>query len=156
MADAHTFVASLRASEQQRPAFAAIVRQTCALALLVAASLHIAVGLDHAGSMFGNLSFAAGVAQGVFATRMLRRGAGALALRAVVLLNLVLIQLYLLNVTVGLPPAIAHSHESGERTVWMFTLAVPGAVEWQGALVTAAQITSAACAAWLSRPTRSR
>jgi hypothetical protein len=155
-ANARTLLASLREAQPHRPSFAQVAPTACALALFSAAGLHIALGLEHAGSLFGNLSVAAGMAQGALATEILRRSSGALALHAVVLLDLVLIQLYLLNVTVGLPPAIAHSHISGEREVWLITLAWPGDVDWRGVSVTAAQIASAACAAWLRRLDRSR
>ncbi len=109
----------------------------------------MAVGLEHAGSNFGALSFIAGIAQEALGVLVFRRASG-VVLRAVVILSSVLIQLYALNVTLGLPPLISHNHIGGNHQVWLFTLAWPGVVDAQGVLAVATEIVGIACAMWLA------
>ena len=135
-----------------------IAGPACALALLLAAGVHVAVGFDHAGSNFGTLSFLAGIVQGSLGTLVLVRQNSRGALQSVLLTNLVLIQLYALNVTVGLPPQIGHSHIGGTHEVWLLTLAWPNLVDLQGVTAVACEIVAISCAVVLgrSRPARAR
>lgn len=126
-----------------------VVQRICAVALLLAGGMHIAVGLEHAGSNFGALSFAAGIAQGALGALVFLRAAG-VSLQAVVIMNVALIQLYALNVTLGLPPMISHSHIGGTHQVWLFTLAWPGALDARGVVTVAMEIVGIACAMWLA------
>lgn len=126
-------------------------RSICALALLLAAGVHVGVGFDHAGSNFGTLSFLAGVGQAALGTLVLVRPKSALTLQTALLLSLVLIQLYALNVTVGLPPQIGHSHVGGTHQVWLLTLAWPNVVDVQGLTAVACELVAAGCAALLGR-----
>ena len=126
-----------------------LVRQICAAALLLGGGVHIAVGLEHAGSNFGTLSLIAGLLQETLGALVFLRAADVI-LRAVVVLSGVLIQLYLLSVTTGLPPTIAHIHVGGNHQVWLFTLARPGSLDPQGVLVVATEIAAIACAMWLA------
>ena len=70
---------------------------------------------------------------------------------AVALLELVLLQFYLLNVTIGLPPAIAHVHSGGEHVVWGYTFALPGAIDPEGVTAVVTEIIGAVTAVALSR-----
>lgn len=126
-----------------------LVRRLCAAALLFGGGVHLAVGVEHAGSNFGTLSFLAGITQEALGALVFLR-ASDLVWRAVVILNGVLIQLYLLNVTVGLPPMISHSHIGGNHQIWLFTLAWPGIVDAQGVLAIAMEIVGIVCAMWLA------
>lgn len=78
-------------------------------------------------------------------------GSSAVVLQAVVVINLMLIQLYVLNVTVGLPAPIAHSHLGGDHTVLGLTLAWPGDLDPQGVITQVAQVISVICASLLGR-----
>jgi hypothetical protein len=127
-----------------------IYRRACGLGLLVAAAVHVAVGFEHFGSSFGTASFLAGAGQAMLGAAVLL-GSSALALQAVIVLNLMLVQLYVLNVIVGLPPAIAHSHLGGTHTVFGLTLAWPGDIDAQGVVAQASQLASALCAVLLGR-----
>lgn len=126
-----------------------VVQRICAVALLLAGGVHMAVGLQHAGSNFGALSFAAGIAQEALGVLVFLRTADVL-FRAVVILDGVLIQLYALNVTVGLPPMISHSQIGGTHQVWLFTLGWPGVVDAQGLLAIGAEIVGIVCVMWLA------
>lgn len=126
-----------------------LVRRLCVAALLVGGGVHLAVGVEHAGSNFGTLSFLAGIAQGALGVLVFLRAVDRLW-RAVVILNGALIQLYALNVTIGLPPMISHSHVGGNHQVWLFTLAWPGVVDAQGVLAIALEIVGVVCAMWLA------
>lgn len=128
-----------------------LARALCALALLLAAGVHIGVGFDHAGSNFGTLSFLAGLGQAALGSLVLVRRRSPLALQTVLLVNLVLIQLYALNVTVGLPPQIGHSHIGGTHEVGLVTLAWPNAVDVQGLTAVACELVAAGCAVLLGR-----
>ena len=113
-----------------------------ALAQLMAGGLHVIVGIEHlssSSSSFGLLAIAAGLIQTVLGAVLILRRPTAGRLRTVVVVNALIVQLYLLNITVGLPPAIAHSHIAGSHTVLVFTLAWPGPIEWQGLLTLACE-----------------
>lgn len=125
------------------------VRQICSAVLLIGGGVHLAVGLQHAGSNFGALSLVAGIAQEALGVLVFLRAADAV-LRAVVILNGMLIQLYALNVTVGLPPMMSHSQIGGNHEVWLFTLGWPGVVDAQGVLAITTEIVAIACAMWLA------
>jgi hypothetical protein len=144
-ADGQEFFADASSALSTKASGDAPVRRICALAPMLAAGLHIGVGLEHAGSNFGALAFAAGVAQGLLSAVVLLRNS-ALAPQAVLLINLMLIQLYLVNVTVGLPPQIAHTHLGGNHQVGIFTLAWPGVVDFQGVAAIATQAVAVATA----------
>src|SRR6185295_6772839 len=96
----------------------AIDHTTLALAagLLIAASTHLTLAVEHGASTFAVLAAIAGGAQAVLAVIAMRGGARSIA-QAAMVLSLVLIQLYALNVTVGLPPVIAHTHTVGTHVV---------------------------------------
>jgi hypothetical protein len=125
-----------------------VARATGGLALLIAAGIHVVVGFEHSASNFGLLSLAAGAAQATLGTLLLVRPS-ARAFDGIALLSFVLIQLYLVNVTIGLPPAIAHSHVGGTHQVWLLTLAWPGDVEIRGLGTLATQGIASACALFL-------
>ena len=110
-------------------------------------ALAVAVGLEHAGSDFGALSLAAALAQAALAA-VLFTTRSRVVLQAVILLNLLFVQLYVLNVAVGLPPAIAHTHIGGTHQLWGMTLAWPGVVEWQGVLAKTTELIAVGCAVW--------
>ena len=132
-----------------RPATAArptAAQAVCSASLLLAAGIHVAVGVEHAGSAFGTLAFAAGFAQSVLGAAVLLRPTRP-ALGGAMLLGLVLIQLYLINVTVGLPPAIAHSHIGGTHQFLGFTLAWPGVVDAEGVIAKIAELIGVIAAA---------
>ena len=130
------------------------IRELCALALVVAAGLHLAVGFQHPDSNFGALALVVGASQLLLGAAVLLRSSHRL-LQVVVMSGLVLIQLYLVNLTVGLPPLIAHSHIGGTHQLWGFTLAWPGVVDAQGIAATLTEALSVGCAAWLRRPAAS-
>lgn len=119
-------------------------------ALLVAGGVHVAIGFEHAGSNFGVLALVAGLSQGALAVALIARPSRRL-LAAVVVLELMLIQLYLLNVTIGLPPVIAHSHVGGTRQVFGLTLAWPGLVDAQGLIAKGAESLAVVAALALRR-----
>jgi hypothetical protein len=129
------------------------VRNACGLAMFVAAGMHVAVALGHPASNFGMSSLAAGVAQGTLGSIVLTSRSRTV-LYAVMLLNLMLILMYVVNVVVGLPPAIAHTHVSGTRHLWGVTLAMPGPFEWQGVFAKATELIGAVSAAACARASR--
>lgn len=134
------------------------LRAGCSLASLIAASIHITVGVEHAGTNFGALSLTAGLAQLVLGVILLARASG-WPWSAIVVLDLMLVEAYALNVVTGLPPAIAHAHIGGTHQVWGLTLALPGVVEVTGLVTVAVELaTIAACAmrARISTPARRR
>jgi hypothetical protein len=127
--------------------------KVCSVALLFGAGLHLNLGIAHAGSNFGTLSLLAAAAQASLAVLMyLRRSE--IDATLVVLLELVLLQLYLLNVTIGLPPAIAHVHDGGEHVVWGYTFALPGVLDLEGACAVASEAIGATLAGVLLRGAR--
>jgi hypothetical protein len=124
-----------------------------AVALLTAGTAHVWVATEHGMSAFAVMALAAGLAQVGLAIVSRFRSFEALY-RWSVVLSLVLIELYLFNVTVGLPPLIAHTHTAGTHSVLGVTLAMPNAVEPDGLLVQAAQIVTVLAATFLGRSTR--
>ena len=56
--------------------------------------------------------------------------------------SLVLMQLYALNVTVGLPPLIAHAHDADVHNLYGLTLAEPHEVDGDGMLAQGAQLAT--------------
>lgn len=150
MSDAYTARADIGGAARPQRLTRQLIRPWCALALLLAGGVHIDVGLDHLGSSFGALSLTIGVAQATLAAALSFRPS-ALMLHVVAVANLVLIQLYALNVTVGLPPVIAHTHVAGTHDVWGLTLAAPNEVDAEGLAVLVNEIVAAACAGALGR-----
>ncbi len=133
-----------------RPDRAALLRLGGAGALLIAAGVHVAVGFEHAGSNFGALALAAGATQGAMAVGLMVRPSRGL-LVAIAIFQLICIQLYAINVTIGLPPVIAHSHVGGTHPLFGLTLAWPGVVDAQGVLAKGAEGLAAAAALMLRR-----
>lgn len=133
-----------------RPVARERLRLALAAALLAGGGIHLAVGVQHGTSTFGHLSVLAGIAQAALAVIVLIRPSG-LAFRAVTVLSLVLFQLYIVNITVGLPPLIAHSHVAGTHQLWGFTLAWPGPIDAEGALARLAEVVSVAGAVAFQR-----
>jgi hypothetical protein len=129
------------------------VRAICAVSLMLGAGVHLNVGMTHAGSNFSTLSLLAAAAQFSLGLLMYLGRANVVA-HAVVVLSLVLVQLYLLNVTVGLPPAIAHVHASGEHVVWGYAFALPGVIDAEGVGAVLTEIVGATSAAVLLRARR--
>lgn len=119
-------------------------------ALLIAGAVHLALGFEHAGSNFGALALIAGLSQGALAVALIIRPSSGL-LSVVVLLQLVLIQLYLINVTLGLPPVIAHSHIGGTHQFAGLTLAWPGVVDGRGLLGKSTEALAVVAALMLRR-----
>jgi hypothetical protein len=150
LSDGYTVRADIGEAARPQRLTRQLIRLWCAFALLLAGGVHVDVGLDHLGSSFGALSLTIGVAQVTLAAVVSFRPS-ALVLHLVVVANLVLIQLYALNVTVGLPPVIAHTHVAGTRDVWGLTLAAPNQVDAQGLAVLVNEIVAAACAGTLGR-----
>lgn len=130
----------------------AIDRATFALAagLLITASTHLTLAVEHGASTFAVLAAIAGGAQAVLAVIAMRGGARSIA-QAAMVLSLVLIQLYVLNVTVGLPPVIAHTHLPGTHVVLGLTLAWPNTIDGQGLVAQFAQAIAVVCAVALQR-----
>jgi hypothetical protein len=118
--------------------------------LLIAACIHLTLAVEHGVSTFAALAAIAGAAQAALAVGALR-GNGRSIARAAMLLSLVLIQLYVLNVTVGLPTVIAHTHVPGTHTVLGLTLALPNTIDAVGLLAQLAQGVTVVAAAGLRR-----
>ena len=123
---------------------------TLAAGLLIAASTHLTLAVEHGASTFAVLAAIAGGAQAVLAVIAMRGGARSIA-QAAMVLSLVLIQLYALNVTVGLPPVIAHTHTVGTHVVLGLTLAWPNPIDGQGLVAQFAQAVAVVCAVALQR-----
>jgi len=123
---------------------------TLAAGLLIAASTHLTLAVEHGVSTFAVLAAIAGGAQVMLAVIAMRGGARSIA-QAAMLLSLVLIQLYALNVTVGLPPVIAHTHTVGTHVVLGIALAWPNTIDGPGLVAQFAQAVAVACAVALQR-----
>ena len=120
--------------------------------LVYAGAAHIALAATHAGTSFAYLAAAAGIAQigvAVVATRTLRPVVAA----AAIVLALVPLELYLLNVTVGLPPLIAHSHVPVTHAVLGVAVAEPNTIELPDVIVQIVELCAASTAALLLRAT---
>ena len=124
-----------------------------AASLLTAGTVHLWVATEQGLSVFAVMALAAGLAQIGLALVSRVRPFEALY-RWSVLLSLVLIELYLFNVTVGLPPLIAHTHAAGTHSILGVTLAMPNAIEADGQLAQAAQLVTVLAATFLGRLTR--
>ena len=124
-----------------------------AVALLTAGTVHLWVATEHGMSVFAVTALAVGFAQ-IGMALVSRFHPFARLYRWSVLLSLVLLELYLFNVTVGLPPLIAHTHAAGTHSVLGVTLAMPNAIEADGLLVQAAQIVTLLAASFLGRLAR--
>ncbi len=117
------------------------LRFALAGALLVAAGAHVLVGLQHSSSNFGALAIVSGAVQfGLAVAAMLRPSRQAYRLATVACL--VLIELYVLNVTVGLPPLVAHTHSAGTHDLFGLTLAAPAQVDGEGILAKSAELAA--------------
>jgi hypothetical protein len=122
--------------------------------LLFASAVHLDLAITHAPTAFALLSLVAGVSQAALGVAAFLRPT-AWAWRASVLVSLVLVQLYALNVTTGLPPLIAHTHLPGTHLVLGLTLANPNAIDLQGLVAQTGQLLAIACGALLlSRSSR--
>jgi len=127
-----------------------------AAGLLIAAGTHLWLAIEHGLSVFAVLAAVAGTAQAALGVCVVRGSARSVA-RPAMLISLVLVQLYVLNVTVGLPPMIAHTHVPGTHEVLGITLAWPSTTNAQGLLTQVAQAVTIASAALLQRaPSRRR
>lgn len=121
-----------------------------AAGMLVAASVHVVLAIEHSASIFAALSIAVAIVQGAL-------GAGALLhpsqtlYRACIVVSLMMIQLYVLNVTVGLPPFIAHTHVAGTHSVAGLTLAWPNSIDLPGVLAQCSQLLALFAASMLGR-----
>lgn len=118
--------------------------------LLLAGGIHLSVAVDHLGTSFGAPAFVAAVIQlslgvGVFGT------APRHACRGIALMSLVLIELYVLNVTIGLPPLIAHSHVPGSHVVLGVVLSRPNSIDIDGIGACLAEAVATTAAVILSR-----
>lgn len=133
--------------------YSSLLGRVGAAALLIAGGVHVALGFEHAGSNFGGLAIIAGVSQGALAVALIVRPSRGL-LSAIAMLELVLIQLYVINVTIGLPPVIAHSHVGGTHQILGLTLAWPGVIDGQGLIAKAAEALAALAALALRQRVR--
>jgi hypothetical protein len=137
----------------RRPAPAPRLRLALTATLLVGAGVHAAVGVQHLPSNFGVLSILSAVVQlGLAATVTLRPSPTIYV--ASVVVSLVLVQLYLVNVTVGLPPVIAHTHTPGTHQLWGVTLASPAPVDGEGVVAKIVELASAVFGGLLGRSAR--
>jgi hypothetical protein len=109
--------------------------------------------VQHLPSNFGVLSILSAVVQlGLAATVTLRPSPTIYV--ASVVVSLVLVQLYLVNVTVGLPPVIAHTHTPGTHQLWGVTLASPAPVDGEGVVAKIVELASAVFGGLLGRSAR--
>jgi hypothetical protein len=106
------------------------------------------VAVDHGVSVFAALSLCAAVAQCLLAAAALRRPSP-FVYQTCIFLSLMLMELYALNITIGLPPFIAHAHQVGTHTLLGITLATPSAVDAQGIVAQVSQLVTVFSAAFL-------
>jgi hypothetical protein len=121
------------------------------LGLLIAAATHVSVAIEHWGTPFAVLSAGAAIAQGALAVAAFARPSGRVY-QLSVLLSLVLMQLYALNITVGLPPFIAHAHDADTHVLFGLTLAEPHEVDAEGLIAQGAQLATVFSASLLDTP----
>lgn len=123
-----------------------------ALLLYIAGGIHFVVGFEHAtpGSFFGLLAIAAGALQWILGIAVFLAPSRSLYLAAS-LASLVLVELYVLNVTVGLPPLIAHVHTTGTHILFGYPLSLPNQIETLGLGAIAAEIGAVFCATLADR-----
>jgi hypothetical protein len=119
--------------------------------LLLAAGTHLAVAVDHGPSVFAALSLTAAIAQCVLGVAVLLRPSP-FVYQSSIFLSLTLMQLYALNVVVGLPPIIAHTHLEGTHALFGITLALPNRVDAQGIVAQCAQLATVFSGAFLDDP----
>jgi hypothetical protein len=119
--------------------------------LLVAAGTHLAVGVGHTGTIFGALSLGAAVAQCLLAVAVLLRPSP-FVYQASIFLSLTLMQLYALNITIGLPPLMGHADLEGTHRLLGITLTLPNLVDAQGVVAQSAQLATVVSAAFLDSP----
>ena len=121
-------------------------------ALLCSASIHAELGITHLPEVFGAISLLAAMGQIILALGVLVRPSRVVWQGSLVL-SLTLLQLYALNVTIGLPPVIAHTHVPGSHVLFGVTLANPNTLDVQGVAAEICQIVAAISAA-VSPPSR--
>jgi len=121
------------------------------LGLLIAAATHIGVAFEHWGTSFAVLSAGAGIAQGALAAVAITRPSRGVY-QLSMLLSLVLMQLYALNITVGLPPLIAHTHDTDSHVLFGLRLAEPNPVDAQGLIAQGSQLATVFSASLLDAP----
>jgi hypothetical protein len=143
----------LARSDERRDALSRVARRVslpwvCAAALELGAGIHLELAFSHSGSNFGTASLLAAVAQMAlgFAIAMRDR---TVAFRLALVLELWLVQLYLVNVTLGLPPVIAHVHSGGTHEVFGLIFALPGSVDLEGVVAVASELGGAVAAGML-------
>jgi len=115
-------------------------------ALVVGGCVHLALVPGHWPTNFAALSALAGLIQLSLAFGVWH-GAGRRAYPVIAMLSLVLVQLYSLDVTMGLPPAIAHAHIAGTHTaVFGLTLSWPNTVDLDGVVAVISELIAIGCA----------
>jgi hypothetical protein len=129
------------------------LRLALAATLLVGAAVHAAVGVQHAPSNFAALSVLSAIAQGGLAIKVMLQPSK-IVYAAAAAAGLVLVHAYLINVTVGLPPLIAHTHGTGTHQLWGITLASPAPIDGEGILAKAAETCGVVLAGLLGRARR--
>jgi hypothetical protein len=144
---------SFEAGAVRRYVTAERLRHALAATLLVAAGVHVVVGAQHLPSIFGDLAILSGIAQlGLAVAVMIRPSAAVYGIAVVTCL--VLVQLYVVNVTLGLPLVIAHTHSAGTHQLWGATLASPAPIDGEGVLAKIAELSAVAFAGLLGRAGR--
>lgn len=94
---------------------------------------------DHWPTTFAALSALAGLMQLALAIGVWR-DVDRRVYPAIATLSLVLLQLYSLDVTIGLPPAIAHAHIAGTHVVLGLTMSWPNTVDLQGVVAVTSEV----------------
>lgn len=122
-----------------------------ASSLFVAAGTHVVVAIEHGSLVFAWLAIAAALAQCLLAAAVLLRPSP-FVYQSSIFLSLMLMQLYVLNVTVGLPPLITHTHLEGTHTLFGIALTWPNRVDAQGVVAQSAQLATVFSAAFLDNP----
>lgn len=150
MTTALTTLVTTRPARPDAAATHRMLRTICAAGLMVGAGVHLNVGLAHVGSNFGTLSLIAAAVQCALGAAIFVGRVSTVA-NAAVIVDLVLLQLYVLNVTIGLPPVIAHVHGDGTHVVLGYTFAQPNTVDFEGVIAAVTEITAAASASLLLR-----
>jgi hypothetical protein len=118
--------------------------------LEVGAGIHLELAFSHGGTNFGTASLFAAAAQMVLGFAIALRRSD-LILRLALTTELVLAQLYVLSVTIGLPPVIAHVHDGRVHEVFGLIFAVPSLMDLAGVLALTSEICGAFAAASILR-----
>lgn len=129
------------------------LRLALAATLLLGAGVHAAVGIQHSPSNFAALAVLSAFSQLGLAIGVIVRPSTIVYGTAVVV-SLVLIQVYLVNVTIGLPPVIAHSHSPGTHQIFGVALAWPAPIDGEGVVAKIAELGTVVLGGLLSRPRR--